>query len=346
MPDPVNKRGLIVSSNQNSDDNDLHDDEIDLSDPVEPPAHAPVPLDPSALTPLTAEAGSQPAETEPASAGPPKLRLPGGMGSRAKTGPAVGIPLDQLMAQRDEGKWSTQSEALPATNVPGPIQTQPPPPAPVPALAPLAPPQGAPARPVDARSPDEWLVLNRVNARLRDEVSELRRQQLKGPPVAQIALAGLAILVLGFIVGLYVGGQPSPAPNLVLVANYGRDRAAARYAGTGAAPPQDRADAQSLLKEAREHLEKRDIEGAIRLYKLCINLADLPLCHRDLGSVLALIGEPAARTHFKPLSRPEPSGAGRRQHSPGPQRSVTPVPSWDGSVVQTSLELTPKNCQP
>ena len=50
---------------------------------------------------------------------------------------------------------------------------------------------------------------------------------------------------------------------------------------------------------AMEHLQKRDLDAAERVLGLCIEIADLPECHKTMGTLLALTNNPAAITHFR-----------------------------------------------
>ncbi|MCK6551854.1 hypothetical protein L6R52_38825, partial [Myxococcota bacterium] len=73
---------------------------------------------------------------------------------------------------------------------------------------------------------------------------------------------------------------------------------AARYAKDGTPTPDDATAARGFHAAALDHLGRQDLPGAEGLLRQCIEAADLPECHRTLGTILSLTGHPAARTHF------------------------------------------------
>ena len=245
---------------------------------VSPTADTPVPLPSHLLMPMdgadTDDLEAAPAEDAPArEADGGGLRLPG-MGERYQP-PASGIPLNELVAQRD-----TRIPPAPTS----PASTSP-----------------APHVPSGARSADdsvhELARLTRANRQLREELGRIRRQQSRRIGIAPLAVLSVACLAVGAIVGGLSAGSPrptavvmvpSPAALTVTTLDDGEDQALG-----------DQRDAAELLKAAHEHLVRKDIDGALRLLRLCVRIDGLPACHRDLGSLLALIGDPAAEQHFR-----------------------------------------------
>jgi serine/threonine protein kinase len=63
-------------------------------------------------------------------------------------------------------------------------------------------------------------------------------------------------------------------------------------------PPADNDLARELLLEAQRKLEEKDLDSAERSLGECIEIADLPQCHRVLGVMLSITGDPAAAAHL------------------------------------------------
>ncbi len=152
------------------------------------------------------------------------------------------------------------------------------------------------------------LALSREVEQLQAALAESQRRGPAIPLVGAIALALLA-LVGGAAIGHVAASPEIPVPNVVLVP--GPARAAeltASFKGGAAGPsPADLRDAKSMLSSADDHLAKRDLERARDFLKLCIEIADLPECHKRMASLLSLTRDPAARTHLEHYLRIAPS---------------------------------------
>ena len=183
-----------------------------------------------------------------------------------------GIPLDQLLLQK---------QRRPA------------------ALAAATPTSGA-APPTDIER------LQRQNRRLRDELSAMRRT--RRPPWLPIPMIAIILAIAAFAGGAIIGSLSrdpvETTPRIVLVpaapvSPISTPLAAASMPANGVPSEQDRRDAYEMLRAAHEHLHRRDVDGAIRLFRLCLQFADFGPCHRDLGAVLTLVGDPAGRRHLR-----------------------------------------------
>ncbi len=165
---------------------------------------------------------------------------------------------------------------------------------------PLAPPED-PAN-VAPDSSGQIQRLERRLTRLREELqqSQRRAQSIKKRrPLWVLAIA--FALVAGALGGVYWARMPKEAPVLVLVPPRADLPVEASHKYTRKKPPtvNDTRDAQEMLKAAQEHLQKRDLDAAERVLGLCIEIADLPGCHKAMGSLLALTQNPAAVTYFE-----------------------------------------------
>jgi serine/threonine protein kinase len=72
-----------------------------------------------------------------------------------------------------------------------------------------------------------------------------------------------------------------------------------RFAGAQAPDPRNVRVAQSMADAAKEQLAEDKLEPAVQLLGACIEIADLPECHRVLAGVLLVAGEPAGRFHLE-----------------------------------------------
>ena len=142
--------------------------------------------------------------------------------------------------------------------------------------------------------------LERQVARLREELETARAQQGRlGGRLALALLAGALGAALGAVgADALPRWSAGPVPVILVPA---LDPSAAPLAVARDQPitAQDLEDARGTLEAAKERLGARDLDGATRLLGLCIELADLPECHRVLGATLGLVGDPAARIHLK-----------------------------------------------
>ena len=242
---------------------------------------------PAALTEVSAEtAPAAPAPFEDpnpilgeAADRPPTLRLPPSSGARYDD-PKQGIPLDALVAQRQQRARPSVADR-PITPAPEPSELE---------TASRAPAAG------------EITQLQRTNRRLAQELAELRRRQRRPRSYVRVAIAATATFAIGLIIGVLSANPAVPPPIVVRVPG---PPSSAMTAALPAPEPgadealQNRTDAHELLRAAYERLHQKDVDGALRLLRLCTQVGALPECHRDLGSVLALIGDPRARQFFE-----------------------------------------------
>jgi serine/threonine protein kinase len=151
-----------------------------------------------------------------------------------------------------------------------------------------------------ALDPDLTHALRQIST-LQKELDRIRTRRPPSPSVAPwIALAFFA-LIAGAAGGWFVRtGQPPPPP-LVIVPSHGRPFVEPKYTfdeKRGIPSAKDQMEAREMLRAAEDHLAKKDLGAAERLLQLCIDMADLPECHKLLGSILALQGDARARGHF------------------------------------------------
>lgn len=144
--------------------------------------------------------------------------------------------------------------------------------------------------------------LERQAVRAREDLAQLRRSLAEAKarkPWAWVLLC-VGLAAGGWALGRGLNPAPPPQVELVLVPTDATHPSAPRYEYTKAAPPSpaDRQDGLSLLIQAQTHFAARDLDQAERLLSLCIQLADLPECHRALGSMLTLTRSPEARAHL------------------------------------------------
>ncbi len=290
-----------------ADDDLLHAHVVEAADPPDPDERTardpsfPAALDAAGPTAVqaTPASASSPAITSPMNEAtapgsaphePAGLRLPGAEAVRYPP-TRDGIPLEELVAQRE----SRRVAVSPSSEAP----TRPAEPADPPWAARRTAPVN-PGLPVGA-STKEIARLNQANRQLREEIGQLRRARgyRVGPPV--MVAVGVICLALGAVVGSLTTERSPNVPIVVLVPTSAPPAARPPLLGpeTAAIDPDDRRDAAELLAAAREHLAQKNIDGALRLLRLCVQIEPLPMCHRDLGSVLTLVGDPGARRHFE-----------------------------------------------
>lgn len=141
--------------------------------------------------------------------------------------------------------------------------------------------------------------LERQVTKLKEELIASRRQlmdQRKRSPL-QVALPFVTVL-LGLALGFGFGRLLGPPPGMVLVAPPLADADPPLLPAGGVPDARALADAQGMLERGREVQAARRLDEAERLYALCIDLADLPDCHRALGTLLSVYGDPAGRAHL------------------------------------------------
>jgi hypothetical protein len=149
--------------------------------------------------------------------------------------------------------------------------------------------------------------LQRQIATLKDQLEAARRQvPAQIPPwkrAAPIGGAAGGALLLGLLAGAFLFHPPRPAEPIVILAPPKLEPAAPVYRYKPGDRPMpsanDLRDARQMLATAEEHLAQRDLDGAQRLLGVCIEIADLPDCHKTLGGLLALTRSAAARTHLE-----------------------------------------------
>ena len=145
--------------------------------------------------------------------------------------------------------------------------------------------------------------LERQLARAREDLDRSRRalEEAKKRPLAPWALSVIAAAVVGLVAGTFLPTGPAPRPtSVVVVASSPATLVNPRFVYTRDGPPaaQARQDAAGLLAQALDHLAARDLEAAERLLGLCVEVADLPDCHKTLGSLLTMLQDPAGRAHL------------------------------------------------
>lgn len=141
--------------------------------------------------------------------------------------------------------------------------------------------------------------LERQVAKLKDDLAAARRlanpPKKHGPWIAGVVGA----LLLGALGGLGLSRALGPAAGVVLIGPR-LDNESPPLIPTGRVPDaRALADARGMLERGREHQRDRHLDEAERLYALCVELADLPDCHRALGSLLSLYGDPQGRAHLR-----------------------------------------------
>ncbi|MCB9646740.1 MAG: serine/threonine protein kinase [Deltaproteobacteria bacterium] len=145
--------------------------------------------------------------------------------------------------------------------------------------------------------------LERQLARAREDLERARRavDEARKRPVLPWVLAIVAAGVVGTVAGTFLPAAPPPPPmTLVVVGSNPAALVAPRFVYGDRDPPTPQAveDARGLLAQAQDHLAHQDIEAAKRLLGLCIQVADLPDCHKTLGSLLTLLQDPSGRAHL------------------------------------------------
>jgi serine/threonine protein kinase len=143
--------------------------------------------------------------------------------------------------------------------------------------------------------------LERQIARLKEQLHAQRIEQAPKPrPLltwALIVVITAAISVVGT-----VALNPMHRPTPIVLVTPGEGPLAAQiasYRGAGTPSNKDLSDAAGMHAAALEELSKKDLDSAEALLKQCVEIADLPECHRTLATLLSLSGNPAARTHFE-----------------------------------------------
>jgi hypothetical protein len=151
-------------------------------------------------------------------------------------------------------------------------------------------------------------------ARLERQIAALREQLAQAKRSAQRARS-LALAVAIPVAALAGGGAgwliPHRAPEapVVVLSPAGSELGEVRAQMPDGRTPSsgDLADARGMLINAQAAFAKGDFQSAARALGLCIEIADLPDCHKLLGTYLALSGHPAARTHLEHYLRIAPA---------------------------------------
>ncbi|MCC7384003.1 MAG: serine/threonine protein kinase [Deltaproteobacteria bacterium] len=147
-------------------------------------------------------------------------------------------------------------------------------------------------------------------AAMREQVASVRREAKRQRLIAA-AIAAVAGAGIGLFIGLAVPHGPAPVPTVIVVppadAPFSDLRFQLKPGETAGPSATDLADAQNMLSSARESLKERDFEGATRYLGLCIEIGDLPDCHKLLAAFLSLTRDPAARTHLEHYLRIAPA---------------------------------------
>ncbi|MFO0723403.1 MAG: serine/threonine-protein kinase [Myxococcota bacterium] len=246
-------------------------------------------------------------------------RVEGGNAPTQPDGDVEADPVGKARLQRAHSRAAAPIEpppTLPDTKLP---PLPPPPPNPLtPPPTMLAPPPPRPVPPslstlTDPR-PDATQRLERELQALRSTVAALETARTRR---GIWALAAVPLLVaLGIVVGALGLDRPHPVELRPVEETEGKYHYLAREAPTAA----EIARAETLLSEARAHFEARDEERAENELGRCIELADVPECHRLMSAVLALSGDPRSRWHAE-RARRSPASA-----PPGPSEAPSPSP--------------------
>jgi hypothetical protein len=153
--------------------------------------------------------------------------------------------------------------------------------------------------------------IERQLVRMREELAASRQAaaNLRTSRTSwRIMFAGA--LLVGLVAGFFVRPQGNLEPSLVLLppADTAVGPAKFRHDPTRSISPQDRRDAAEMLEAAQERLAKRDLDGAERLLGLCIEVADLPACHKTIATMLTITGDHGrARSHYEHFLDTAPS---------------------------------------
>lgn len=144
--------------------------------------------------------------------------------------------------------------------------------------------------------------LERQLTRTRDDVVQQKKaiDALKSSRMRWRILAASA-LGIGMVVGV-LASTKTVSPSLVLVPKDVTRFADPKHRMDPNKPvtEAERRDGREMLEAAKERLAARDLDGAERLLGLCIEVSDLPACHKRLATMLTLTGDhERARTHFQ-----------------------------------------------
>ena len=160
------------------------------------------------------------------------------------------------------------------------------------------------------------VLLNKQVATLREQLAEARKhaatpKPAPATPPALIAGIAAAALILGLVVGVLLA-RPEPAtPLITVVAARSEALGDLEYAYAGRSGPvptaQDVEDAKNQLRNADDQLGQQAYARAKEYLRFCIEIADLPECHKRLATLLALEGHPSSRTHLEHYLRIAPS---------------------------------------
>ncbi len=173
-----------------------------------------------------------------------------------------------------------------------------------------APPGTDPELPVWAEN--QLKALKKQVRRLQEEaqvnsVTEKKPKNALTRP--QLALGTFLVLLIGLLSGFLLTPKPTIQPQIYLISpGSSGDSEAAAKTGPEKAKDRDVVDAQAMWKTAQEKLLAQDLEGAKRMLHLCIQIADLPRCHRSLASIYSLLEAPEARGHWQHYLRLAPDG--------------------------------------
>jgi serine/threonine protein kinase len=150
-------------------------------------------------------------------------------------------------------------------------------------------------------SADLSKLLRQIGA-LQKDLERARAKRVERPSAGPwIALAFFSLFA-GVAAGWFGRMGNDPPPPLVLVPSHGDvliDPKQSYDEKRGIPSAKQREEAREMLAAASESLAKKDLATAERLLVMCIEIADLPECHKTLGSILALEGDAAARAHFE-----------------------------------------------
>jgi hypothetical protein len=161
-------------------------------------------------------------------------------------------------------------------------------------------------------TPDPGGRLEKQIMTLSEQVRSARLQAAHRKKLLMAWVPGglLAGLLTGFVVGRAAEDPEPPRPALVLVAPNKEPTQLAYKQDGRKVTERDVRDAEGMLKAAYEHLEARRLNEAENILRLCIQVADLPECHRTLGSLFAFTFDPRAAVHLRRFVELAPHAAG------------------------------------
>jgi serine/threonine protein kinase len=156
-----------------------------------------------------------------------------------------------------------------------------------------------PTNPPQQPDPEIQRLLRQLSV-VQQDLERAKKRQARSPSILPWIALSLFALFVGAVAGYTARlREPGPPPLVLVPSDVNTLEPKVRYDEKRGIPSEkDLADAKEMLAAALDHLKSKNLEGAERLLGLCIEIADLPDCHKTLGSILALEGDPQARAHL------------------------------------------------